>query len=77
MQIFVKSLTDRTWTFQVEPDDNINILRRMIADKDGGLPPDDQILIFNARLIEGERQLQDYNIHQESYLHLLTRLKGA
>lgn len=64
MQIFLKLLTGKTITVEVESHDTIGTMKKKIQEKEF-IPIDQQIIIYNKKELEDNRTFEEYNIQKE------------
>jgi len=76
MQLFVKTLTGKTVSIEVEEDESIEDVKAKIAEKEG-IPPEQQRLIFGGQQLQDAKTLGDYDVGDDATLHLVLRLRGG
>lgn len=71
--IFVKMLTGKTLTLEYKPKESVIEFKQRVMHQEG-IPIEQQRMIFAGVQLENDRLLSDYNVKEESTLHLVLRL---
>ncbi|OEU12432.1 ubiquitin-domain-containing protein [Fragilariopsis cylindrus CCMP1102] len=76
MQLFVKTLTGKTVSIEVEEGESIEDVKAKIAEKEG-IPVEQQRLIFGGQQLQDSKTIDDYDMGDDATLHLVLRLRGG
>ena len=72
----IKTLTGKTLCLSVNSNDTVNEIKQKIQQKEG-IPLEQQRLVFNGKQLEDNLKLGEYNISNDSTIHLVLRLRGG
>ena len=72
MDVTFKLLSGKTFVLYVEPEESVERVQTRVAEHEG-VSFDEIRLIFAGKTISNGRTLADYNIQQESTIHVVLR----
>ncbi len=75
MDIHIKTLKGHIYTLQMEPSQTIDDLKTKFS-KSQGIPPDQQRLIYNSKVLENDQTLDSYEISNGCTIYLVLRLRS-
>lgn len=73
MSLFVKTMTGKTVSIEVEEGESIEDVKAKISEKEG-IPAEQQRLIFGGQQLEDCKSLEDYGVNDDDTFHLVLRL---
>ena len=76
MKILIQTLTNKKIEIFVNSNDKVKTIKDKIQEKEG-IPPDQQHLVFSGNRLGDDNFISDYNITDNSKVHLVLRLRGG
>ena len=76
MKIQILSLVNKKFEISVNSNDRVRTIKDKIQEIDG-IPPDQMRLVFGGAQLEDEHLISDYNITENSKIHLVLKLRGG
>ena len=76
MQIYIRTITGKTLTINVEQKMKIENVKKLVAAK-AGLPVAQQNFLFAGVQLDDNKDLEEYGIVEESMLYLVPLLEGG
>jgi hypothetical protein len=75
MQIYIKTLTGKTITLEVESTMTVLQTKTYLQDKEG-IPPCEQTLFIHGQRLQNNRTLAECEIKSQDEVHLILNLRG-
>lgn len=75
IEVFVKTLLNKSLTLKINPKSTVAQLKLMI-EKEEGFPVDKMRLIYAGRQLEDSKTLNNYGIKEGSTIHFVLRMAG-
>uniref|UniRef100_UPI00398F244B polyubiquitin-like n=1 Tax=Pristiophorus japonicus TaxID=55135 RepID=UPI00398F244B len=76
MQIFLRNEKGKISTHEVLPSESVQAFRARVQRQEG-VPPNQQRLMYEGKQLEDGQLLSDYNIQSQGTIFLLLRLRGG
>lgn len=74
MQIFIKTLTGKSISLNINDRTLVSEVKKMIQDEEG-IRTEEQRLIFCGKQLEDDQTMVNYNVSEGSIVHLVLRLR--
>lgn len=76
MKLNIKTLSGVQHSFNVEPTDKIEVLKKMVEEK-VGIPPVQQRLVFSGKILPDDKTIAELKLQPNQTIQLILQLKGG